>query len=209
MFPESHDYINILKFFYWTASLHFVLLSSEPLNLNTWHILAHIFQSLIAQSSVFHWMSDEEIVFVIPWQCLLSSHWSRSDVKGSPANPTQQDGQWEQHFRASGKRVSVWDIPGSAPQCYSSLLICFPGLNYDACVPWMKLHLQFRAVMTFFGDICLHSHTTDILPVTSCAWDNSTYRQRECCGKNNALLFSLCCQTFWLHLVLKECRWSV
>lgn len=69
---------TLRKLFYWTASLHFVLLSSEPLNLNTWHILAHTFHSLIAQSSVFLWMFDEELVFVIPWQCLLSLHRSLS-----------------------------------------------------------------------------------------------------------------------------------
>lgn len=69
---------TLTKLFYWTASLHFVLLSSEPLNLNTWHILAHIFHSLFAQSLVFLWIFDEEIVFIDPWQCVLCLHRSYS-----------------------------------------------------------------------------------------------------------------------------------
>lgn len=79
---------------------------------------------------------------------ISQSVWSRSDVKGSPASPAQQDGQWEQHFRASGKRVSVGTC--SAPQFYSSLLKCFQAWtttlvclewNYTGCLELLWLFL--------------------------------------------------------------------
>lgn len=165
MLPESHDYINILKFLYWTASLHFVLFSSEPLNLNTWHILAHIFHSLIAQSSVFHWMSDEEIVFVIPWQCLLSSHWSRLMWRGPLPTPLNK----------MGNENSTSELPvrgflfGTYLAQHGSVIRLFWNASQawttTLCVPWMKLHLLFRAVMTFLvTSVCIPTQ------LTYCLW---------------------------------------
>jgi len=133
------------------------------------------------------------------------SGWSRFDVKGSPASPAQQDGQWEQHFRASGKRVSVGT--------YLAQQHCIIRLFWNASQAWTTtlecLNETTLAVMTF-----LVTSVSIPTQLTYCLWqamlEITAHIDRESAVvKNHALLFSLCCQTFWLHLVLKESRWSV
>ncbi len=81
--PEGHDSNSFYFLPPWescSTGQHLCTLFCfhQSLLISTHDTYLHTFHSLIAQSSVFLWMFDEEIVFVIPWQCPLSLHWSLS-----------------------------------------------------------------------------------------------------------------------------------
>lgn len=127
------------------------------------------------------------------------SLWSRSDVKGSPASPAQQDGQWEQHFRASGKRVSV----GTCYTWLSTAVFVSSEMLHrlELRLRAFKLDLLFRAVMTFWWHLLAFPHQ-----LTYCLWHAvlEITAQKE---TESAVVKIMHCCFHCFHCIVKHSDW--